>query len=70
MKKYFYLAVMIVAIGILYQCTVRKQLVKAPAAVADANSSPVVAAEESIGKMKLEPGFTAKLVAAEPLVSI
>ncbi|HEY0244931.1 MAG TPA: c-type cytochrome [Mucilaginibacter sp.] len=37
--------------------------------VADTNSSPVVAAGESIGKMKVEDGFTVKLIASEPLIS-
>lgn len=71
MKKYIYLCLIIVA-GILYQCKTRKPAIKTltnhpPAA--DINSSPVVPADESISKMKLEDGFSIKLIAAEPLIS-
>jgi mono/diheme cytochrome c family protein/glucose/arabinose dehydrogenase len=71
MKKYIFLLLTIAAF-VLYRCTAHKQVIKAQATVSspvvDMNS-PVVSAEESIGKIKLEDGFSIKLVAAEPLVS-
>jgi mono/diheme cytochrome c family protein len=69
MKKYIFIF-LIITTAILYQCKVHKQVAKAPVpVVTDINSSPIVSPEESIGKMKLEDGFMAKLVAAEPLIS-
>ncbi len=67
-KKYVYFILIITAV-ILYQCKVHKLAVTAVLPVADTNSSPVVAAGESIGKMKVEDGFTVKLIASEPLIS-
>src|SRR4051812_46281313 len=77
-RKYIYLSLVLTA-GVLYQCTTKKPIAAAvqpgPVAVAynppkaDPNSSPVVPANESISKMKLEDGFTIKLIASEPLVS-
>lgn len=71
MKKYAYVALLLAAVGVLYQCTAHKMLAIAPnnPPKADINSSPVVPAAESIGKMKLEPGMAIKLIAAEPLIS-
>lgn len=68
MKKYGYIILSILTAGILYQCTTHKLIAYNPP-VADINSSPVVPANESISKMKLEPGFTIKLIASEPLIS-
>jgi len=61
---------LLAAVGVLYQCTAHKILTtfnNPPKA--DINSSPVVPAAESIGKMKLEPGMAIKLIASEPLIS-
>lgn len=62
---------MLGAVAILYQCTVHKMLATTPnnPPKADINSSPVVPANESISKMKLEPGMAIKLIASEPLIS-
>jgi mono/diheme cytochrome c family protein len=72
MKKYAYIFLMVLAAAVLYQCTTHK-LLMSPLTnnppKADINSSPVVPANESIGKMKLEPGMTISLIASEPLVS-
>ncbi len=72
MKKYGYIFLFLLAAAVLYQCTTHKLLVSPLTnnpPKADINSSPVVPANESIGKMKLEPGMTISLVASEPLVS-
>ncbi|HTH81592.1 MAG TPA: c-type cytochrome [Mucilaginibacter sp.] len=74
MKKYIYILCILLATGVLYQCTTHKLLVATPnisnnPPAADPNSSPVVPANESIGKMKLEPGFDIQLIANEPIVS-
>jgi mono/diheme cytochrome c family protein len=72
--KYIYLC-LILTVGVLYQCTTRKQITTNPPVAAyeppkaDINSSPVVPAGESISKMKLENGFGIKLIASEPLIS-
>lgn len=74
-KKYYWLIVLL-AVGLLYQCTVHKDVIKSAISSltnnpppANIDSSPVVPADESISKMKLEPGFDIKLIASEPLVS-
>ncbi|WP_214072896.1 c-type cytochrome [Mucilaginibacter sp. dw_454] len=71
MKKYTYIALLLAAVGILYQCTTHKLLATSPnnPPKADPNASPVVPAAESISKMKLEPGMAIKLIASEPLIS-
>src|ERR1700761_1286352 len=66
-KKYSWLVLLLFA-GILYQCKTHKLVAYQPP-VADINSSPVVPADQSISKMKLEPGFTIKMIASEPLIS-
>jgi mono/diheme cytochrome c family protein len=66
-KKYAWLLLFLGA-GILYQCKTHKLVAYQPPA-ADINSSPVVPADLSISKMKLEPGFTIKMIASEPLIS-
>jgi putative membrane-bound dehydrogenase-like protein len=74
-RKYIYLCLLLTA-GVLYQCTTHKPVVTVEKPVvpynppkADINSSPVVPADESISKMKLEEGFSIKLIASEPLIS-
>ncbi|HWZ34654.1 MAG TPA: hypothetical protein VNW51_00765, partial [Mucilaginibacter sp.] len=71
MKKYVYIPLLLAAVIGLYQCTAHKILATLPnnPPKADPNSSPVVPAAESIGKMKLEPGMAIKLIASEPIVS-
>jgi hypothetical protein len=74
-RKYIYIVCMVLAAGVLYQCTSHKQVAATPPQTAynppkaDPNSSPVVPADESISKMKLEDGFSIKLIASEPLIS-
>jgi mono/diheme cytochrome c family protein len=70
MKKYTYIFLLLLAAGVLYQCTTHKLLPyynNPPKA--DINASPVVPAAESISKMNLEPGMAIQLIAAEPLIS-
>ncbi|MDB5032112.1 c-type cytochrome [Mucilaginibacter sp.] len=69
MKKYIYIVLLILAAGVLYQCTTHKLIVMYNPPPADPNSSPVVPADQSISKMKLEPGMAIKMIAAEPLIS-
>ncbi|MDB4925906.1 c-type cytochrome [Mucilaginibacter sp.] len=69
MKKYIYIVLLILAAGVLYQCTTHKLIVMNNPPPADPNSSPVVPADQSISKMKLEPGMAIKMIAAEPLIS-
>ena len=66
-RIYGYMLLLILA-GILYQCKTHKFIFNDPPK-ADINASPVIPADQSIGKMKLEPGFAIKLIASEPLVS-
>ncbi|MDB5157331.1 MAG: dehydrogenase [Mucilaginibacter sp.] len=70
MKKYIYIFLLLLAVAGLYQCTTHKLLAaynNPPKA--DINSSPVVPPNQSISKMKLEPGFAIKMIASEPLIS-
>lgn len=75
MKRSFIYFSLIFTAFVLYQCKMHKQLaIASPVAapippMADINTSPVVPANESISKMKLEDGFQIKLIANEPLVS-
>ncbi|MFD2863557.1 DUF7133 domain-containing protein [Mucilaginibacter antarcticus] len=70
MKKYFYIFILLLAACVLYQCTTHKLLsIANNPSKADLSSSPVVPANESISKMKLEPGMAIELIAAEPLIS-
>ncbi|MCC8424671.1 c-type cytochrome [Mucilaginibacter sp. UR6-11] len=70
MKKYSYIMLLLLAAGVLYQCTTHKLLAVATnPPKADISSSPVVPADQSISKMKLEPGMAISLVASEPLIS-
>jgi mono/diheme cytochrome c family protein len=68
-KKYAGLFLLLLIAGVLYQCKTHKLIMSNNPPPADANSSPVVPANESISKMKLEPGFAIKLIASEPLIS-
>jgi len=67
-KNYLW-AFLLITAAVLYQCKTHKLVIANNPPVADINSSPVVPANESVSKMKLEPGFTVKLIAAEPLIS-
>jgi mono/diheme cytochrome c family protein len=70
MKKYSYILLLLFVAAVLYQCTTHKLIaVLNNPPKADINSSPVVPANESISKMKLEPGMAIQLIASEPLVS-
>jgi mono/diheme cytochrome c family protein len=70
MKKYTYILLLLLAVGVLYQCTTQKLLTLSNnPPKADINSSPVVPASESISKMKLEPGMAITMIASEPLIS-
>ncbi len=69
MKKYIYPFLILLAVGVLYQCTTHKLIISNNPPAADINVSPVVPADQSISKMKLEPGFAIKMIASEPLVS-
>jgi mono/diheme cytochrome c family protein len=70
MKKYTYILLLLLAVGVLYQCTTQKLLTLTNnPPKADINESPVVPANESISKMKLEPGMAITMIASEPLVS-
>jgi mono/diheme cytochrome c family protein len=70
MKKYVYILLFLFAAGVLYQCTTHKLLTLSNnPPKADPNASPVVPANESISKMKLEPGMAIQLIASEPLIS-
>ncbi|MES2427032.1 MAG: c-type cytochrome [Bacteroidota bacterium] len=70
MKKYGYLLLLLPIATVLYQCTTHKLIaVLNNPPKADINSSPVVPANESISKMKLEPGMAIQMIASEPLVS-
>ncbi|TKC06378.1 DUF7133 domain-containing protein [Pedobacter frigoris] len=73
MKGYKYI-VLAIALFSLYQCQSYKSVVHSNSITGmakgiDFSSSPVVAAHESISKMRIEDGFDIQLVAAEPLVS-
>ncbi len=67
-KNYLW-AFLLITAAVLYQCKTHKLLIGNNPPAADINSSPVVPANESVSKMKLESGFTVKLIAAEPLIS-
>jgi mono/diheme cytochrome c family protein len=71
MKPYVY-TFLLLTIFTFYQCQTRKPQSTTstfkPSPV-DLNSSPVVPANESISKMKVEEGFEVRLVASEPLIS-
>jgi mono/diheme cytochrome c family protein len=70
MKKYIYILLSLLTAGVLYQCTTHKLLaVTNNPPKADINSSPVVPADQSISKMKLEPGMAISMIASEPLIS-
>ncbi|MES2829335.1 MAG: c-type cytochrome [Bacteroidota bacterium] len=71
MKHYKYLPIAVL-IFTLYQCTSYKKTATTAAPVAkdiDFSRSPVVPADQSISRMKLEEGFDIQLIASEPLVS-
>lgn len=71
MKPYVY-TFLILIIFTLYQCQTYKPLSKSAEfklAPVSLDSSPVIAASESLSKMKVEEGFEVQLVASEPLVS-
>lgn len=69
MKVYIYTFLALIVFT-LYQCqSYKKTLNTEKEQPADPNSSPVVPADQSISKMRLEEGFEIKLVASEPLVS-
>jgi hypothetical protein len=72
MKKYGYIFLFLLTAAVLYQCTTHKLLVSTLTnnpPKADINSSPVVPANQSISKMKLEPGMAITMIASEPLIS-
>jgi mono/diheme cytochrome c family protein/glucose/arabinose dehydrogenase len=71
MKRYIY-ASLILAVFTLYQCQSYKKAASntsASKAPVDLSSSPVIPADQSIGKMQIEDGFDIQLIAAEPLVT-
>ena len=70
MKKYPSILLFLLIAGVLYQCTTHKlSMLSNNPPKADINASPVVPANESISKMKLEPGMAIQLIASEPLIS-